>query len=381
MGTLIIFSSCICLYYFLFGAIDKNNRLYVSPINLDVIFLFFLSFNLLFLMTSNRTGYDAISYSRFFGLVKSFGTNYYGDITYQAFYLLISFITAFITNITYPEFQALILSFLAIFFIYPFLFKNSHSVVTVLSLYILSGVYASDGMQFKNFIAVVFVLFSSRYVLHEDPVFWKFYVMLLVAACFQFSVVVYAFFPLIHFKNIRRITPIFPIIGVLVYLISFIIGPVLTSNTLIILSKLPFMNKLLIYSTSFSGIRSLFPVILYLMILLMLSYFRKYQALLSRKSFFFLECMIQIWRIQGLIVPFLIIANAPYRLFRNLYLLVFIAATNIILELPNKSSKRFISVFILVGIALIIYYYPILLKQDIDIYLPVYESNSFFWEE
>lgn len=381
MVILIILCSCICIYYFLFGEIDKNNRLYVSPINLDLFFLFFLSLSLLFLMTSNRTGYDAISYSRFFGLVKSFGTNFYGDTTYQAFYLLINFITRFVTDITYPEFQALILSFLAIFIIYPFLFKNSHSIVAVLSLYVLSGVYASDGMQFKNFIAVALVLFASRYVICEEPVFWKFYILLLVAICFQFSVVVYVFFPLVHINYFRRITPIFPIIGVLVYLISFLTGPALTSNLLLLLSKLPFMKKLMIYSTSFSGIRSVFPVLIYILILMMLLYFRKFKLQLSRKSFYFLEFMIQIWRIQGLIVPFLIIANAPYRLFRNLYLLVFIAAINVILELPKKSYKRVISVLILIGIALIIFYYPILLKQDIDIYTPVYESNSYFWEE
>lgn len=82
---------------------------------------------------------------------------------------------------------------------------------------------------------------------------------------------------------------------------------------------------------------------------------------------------------MGIFLPLLVYANAMYRLFRNLYIVVFMAFANLVLSKQAESRNRWISTFLVFSVMILIYVYPIILGTDIDIYQPIIEGE-YFWK-
>lgn len=378
MIGIVIFSSIICLPYFFIGRFNQS----IGKVKfkfIDAFLTLLLAISVLILMTANRLGYDVLNYTRFFLHVKNTHINPF-DYTYEFLSRVVIFVSSLFTDITYPKFQALLLTILGSFLIFPILKKYSVSTAGVISLYILSGSYAIDGMQFKNFIAVSFLLFAIYVLLNGGRMSLPlYYIVLMIAILFHFSFTIYLFLPLIRTHYIKNSSTIFPIIGMMTYLFFFFMSPV-ASALLMILSRLPFLSKLAIYATQSASYRSLVAVGIYLMVLFLLEYCRRYQEFLTNKTKYLLTSILLVWRMLGLVVPFLYFANAPFRLYRNLFILIFIVIVNTILELPVMSRARLKIIFSSLAVIGIIYYYPILLGQYIDVYYPVIDSGMYFWE-
>ncbi|MBP2623961.1 EpsG family protein [Streptococcus oricebi] len=379
MIPLIIFSSLICLYYFLFARIH-NDRLLVYPINLGILNTLFLSASAVILMTANRIGYDAVSFTRFFYFSRDHHANLF-DYTYEILSNIIIAVTKFFPLMTYPVFHALVLVLTGLIFIRPLLKTYAVSLASVLSLYILSGVYASDGMQFKNFISVSILLYACYQLFKGGKSkLLAYYAWLLLAVLFHFSFAIYAFLPLILWKRLQKVSNLFPIIGSLLYL-SLMLGIDGFKALIVLFAQVPFLAKLSIYASQTAGIRSIVPVGIYCLLLLLLEYYRRSNHFLTEDKQSLLVSTIYIWRLLGILLPALYFANAPYRLFRNVYLIVFLVATNIVLASPIHTLTRIKNALFLLVVIFLIYMYPILLGQNIDIYSPVLDNGVFFWLE
>lgn len=381
MKLLIFLSSMVSIYYFFFAEVTNDGKLKVFPINFDKLIGTVLSIFLIILMTINRTGYDAISFIRFFNFVKIKHVNLW-DYTYELLTKLINITISYFPNLNYFEFHALILTITGILFVYPFLKINAKSYSAVLSLYILSGTFAYDGMQFKNFIAVTLLLIALTVLfLYNRVGIILFYLLILLSIRFHFSFAIYLLLPLVKIKNIKNKSNQFAVFGIFSYLIMFVIGPIVRSKLLLVMSTLPFMSKLAVYANQNNGLRSIIPVIIYILILITISYFHKNSEKFSTQSKILLDVTYHIWSYLGLVLPFLIFANAPYRMLRNMFILVFVSFVNGILELPRTSVKRMYGIGLVLTVALIIFCYPILIKQAIDVYQPIVENPVFFWQD
>ncbi len=344
---------------------------------------------LILLMTANRTGYDADAYSRFYNFVKASGYNPY-DYTYEMFFRVEETVLKFLPNLSYHEFHALILLASFMLLILPVLKKYSLSPVTVLSLYVLSGVFASDGMQSKNFIAACFLIAAMHFLVNIEE--YKrniiiYYLLIVVAMTFHFSFFIYLFLPITKFKRFRNIIRWFPICGVFLYFAFLLTG--IGSKILLVLSRFFILSKLESYSLARAGIRSIVPLFIYLAVLITLRFFSDRA---SSGSFYagvgteakrnsireYLVNVRYIWEFMGIFLPILVYANASYRLYRNLYIPVFIVLANCVECLGSKHGRT-IGYLMTITLALIMFLYPILLRQQIDIYLPILDGD-FFWQ-
>ena len=138
----------------------------------------------------------------------------------------------------------------------------------------------------------------------------------------------------------QRIKKGIPVLGGGVYVIFFIGGTALTDVILRALSYLPMMGKLNFYLTSYSGKRSLVLFLIYYIALYSLYRCRFGISLLDEKKAKLLNLTYDIWLLMGSMLPFLIYANAAYRLFRNLYIPIFIVISNYVVTIPRFSKKR-----------------------------------------
>ncbi len=390
MLALWILCSVLCLVAFF-----HNNRIVFkfgrNTISFNLIISAIMCFIIILLMTANRTGYDADAYTRFFNLVKSTKMNPY-DYTYDAFYRVELCILPFYPKLTYPEFHALLLLVTGLFCVYPVIKKYSVDPAVVLSLYVLSGTFAADGMQSKNFVAVCILVATFYFYSDYDKKKWHifaYYICLFLAMLFHFSFAIYVFLPVTKTNRFRKYGRIFPVIGGMLYFI-FLYGGGFTTAIVTYISRIQFLSKAENYGMGRAGIRSLVPFTIYFAILTALYYFtgeKRNQALFrtvesdeKRKNLASIAMDVRyIWELMGLFLPVLIYANATYRFYRNLYIPVFIVITNSVLSIKNKNRRK-IGIILLLGVAFAIFIYPILLRQHIDIYESILKGY-WFWQE
>lgn len=366
---LIIFIEMRCTITFCGKKIDLDNKL-----------KYLLIIGVIVLMSANRTGFDARSYQRFFADV-AFNENYnVSDYSYLALFYLINICLKFFPLFSYHVFHAFILLLGWVFLIMPAIKKYCCNTCALISLYTFVGVFAADGMQMKNFIAVNFLVASIVVLINEKKHYLlHFYILLTVAVLFHFSFIVYAFIPLIYIRKLEKNRFIFPIIGLIGYF-SILTGQFKGMGILIsrLSSMIPILSKASKYAYSITGRKSLIPVFIYLTILFILEY-SKANNLFPEDKLRYMNKTVTIWNFMGLLLPLLNVANAIYRFYRNIYILVFAFLINIILNKNINIRKRLFVTGITGILGFLIFYHICLINQDIDIYLPVLEGKM-FWE-
>ena len=379
----------VCAFLCLIGFIPRPKVAFAvgnKPITFKPLFGAGMFFLVVILMTANNKGYDADAYERFFNVVKATGVNPY-DYTYEALYKLEQLFLRFFRNLTYQYFHALVLFITGALCIYPFLKKYSYDSIAVFSLYVLSGVFASDGMQFKNFIAVCFLILALYFYCDSDnnrnSIFF-YYAFLTIAILFHFSFALYVFIPLTKMKWFERVRMFLPVWGGVLYIL-FLFGGNIISGIITFISKIRFLSKAAGYAISRAGIRSIVPVMIYYIILFTLYYCRKRIKYVQNNEFSVDEKtrnelavkIRSIWELMGIFLVILGFANATYRLFRNLYIPVFTVVINAVLTIENR-NRRIIGIMMTIMMAFIIFIYPILLGSYVDIYLQILEGE-WFW--
>lgn len=347
---------------------------------LDKLYTSILFIFLVLLMTANRTGYDAVSYKRFYDWAYIKGINI-GDYTYGLLYRIIEVFRNITTGITYYEFHAIVLVISMLLLILPVLNRYTKHISYVVLMYVASGVFASDGIQFKFFIAVSFLLAGINFLFQSDKkgiIF--FYLLTTIAVLFHFSMSIFYFLPLIKTTWYKRISRSLPVIGFILYALMFGFSKPFSAILALLAAYIPILAKLSVYISQSAGIRSIYPVFIYCIILLWLEYTNKETSYLSERTQSFRIDVLYVWRYVGLFLPTLYVANASYRIYRALLILIFILACEIIMELNlKKIGKEFIiNVIIVYFIVFVIFYYTIVLGFEYDVYMPILD-NLFFW--
>lgn len=325
----------------------------------------------LILLAANRTGYDSKAYQRFFSFITVFGQSL-NDYTYIFFGYLVYFVRNIFPTITYFEFQALIcgiLGYVAIKRLMPYIL----SLRIVLFLYLISGTIALDGLQFKNFIAVLFLLIAFPCLLQQNKKLKntvEYTLLIIIASMFHFSFIIYCFFVLfIWIDNVKmeNILKKMVVIGVVTFWVLFLFSNFLP-GILASISKISILRKLSNYAAQFSGKRAIVPMVIYLFQIGVMYFCKKKNYLYPQKIKKFVDI---VWLVNlelALLLPALLYANAAFRLFRNLYLVNFIVYSNFIVRLPRLSYKRIVVSIVVLILGLFIMVYPnILLNQKIDI--------------
>lgn len=371
-----IFFSCILLCFFSY--IVEYNGIY-HPGRIYKFFMSLLvSSGLLMLMTANRTGYDARNYQIFYNYIALHQKNPW-DYSYKFYAKLTMFLQLYLKNKTYFEFQAVILVFIGCFMV-PKIVRLSLSYRMVVFLYLISGVFASDGMQFKNFIAVCFLIMALEFLQKGQGAIGiiKYIIFVGISCLFHFSCVVYLVLPIVKSSFFKRIRVVFPVIGLIFYIVVLFGGQELLSVFLPVVAKIPGLSKLAGYARSFAGARSLVPVMLYFIGLILLYLCCYNRKVLSEKLSNYSNLITNIWILMGIFLPTLAFANAPYRFYRNLYIPIFIVISNYLVSLPKISQKKSISGLLAILYVLSIFLYPIALGQVKDIYIGLFDG-TLFW--
>lgn len=339
----------------------------------------FLLFVVIVGMCANRMQADARAYNGFFSYVKIYGLNPW-DYTYTLFSYITRIFVFVFPNLSVYEYRALICLTGWIIIIYGYS-KYSTSLNSVLLLYLMSFLFAHDGAQIKNFLALSMVLSAiSFYIGHSKCYLIKFYVIMGIAVLLHFSCFVYLFIPLVGTRWFKSNGKIFPVIGVAIYFIFYLIGVPITSFVLArITSIVPILSKAGVYSEYYSGKRSLVFVVIYFLSYFLLLQCRQSIYLLSEEKKSFFNQTFDIWNYMGAILPFLIYANAAYRLFRNLIILVFVCVTNSLLCYSRFSHRRLNFTLIALALVFSIILQPILFNSSVDVFFPIFSGN-FFWK-
>lgn len=371
-----IFFSCIfaCFFSYIaeYNGIYRPGKIYKFAITLLV------SSGLLILLTANRTGYDARNYQMFYKYIALHKKNPW-DYSYKFYSKLTMFFQLYLKNRTYFEFQAIILVIIGCFMV-PRINRLSLSYSMVVFLYLISGVFASDGMQFKNFIAVCFLIMALEFLQRGQGAIGivKYIILIGIACLFHFSCVIYFVLPVVKNSFFQRIRVVFPVIGLIFYIVFLFGGQELLSVFLPIISKVPGLSKLAGYANSFAGARSLVPVMLYFIGLILLYLCRYNRKILPKKLSDYNNLITNIWILMGIFLPTLAFANAPYRFYRNLYIPIFIVISNYLVSLRGISQKKSISSLFVLVYVLSIFLYPIALGQARDIYAGIFDG-TLFW--
>lgn len=245
-------------------------------------FLFILGLTIL--MSANRTGYDALAFTRFYAYIQMYGKNPF-DYTYEVLSKIIIEVLKIFPALTYPEFHAACVFFSLTILSATLLNSYAYNIPLVLSLYGLSGIMAQDGMQIKNFLAVFFLLLAIWKLLGEKNKknILGFWIFLLIAIMFHFSFVIYVSLIITRWKKIKGFSYYFPLVGTILYFIFLIGGSSLISGILFTVGKIPFLSKVSTYGTSYAGIRSVIPLFIYLMMLFTFEFLIQKNLYLKKK--------------------------------------------------------------------------------------------------
>lgn len=381
MLSIWILCGMVCfLYFFSKRRIGLYSNGKKFDLKLEAVLEIALFFGLICLMTANRSGYDAISFNRFFSYVKLYGKNPF-DYTYGFFLILVKFILNLFPEMTYQMFEAAVIAVIGFFLIRPVFRKYQANAACVMSLYALSGMVAVDGMQFKNFLAVSFLVGAIGHLFQEGKRnVIRFYILVTISVLFHFSFAIYYFLPLIKLNGVKKISGALPVAGGIGYLFLLLDNERYTAGILSFISRIGILSKVEDYDGARAGIQSMVPVLIYFMIFLILEYFKHGRTDdLRGMTKKLLENAIYLWRLIGVLLPFLCYANASYRLFRNFYIILFMVMAKVVLEEEKSRAKRYVNGFLVIALAFVIFMYVYLLHQQIDIYIPVVEGD-FFWE-
>ena len=337
---------------------------------------------LLFLLSANRTGFDSRAYQRFFNSVYSWNTPIY-DYTYFIFGKIIYVSKLLYADITYFEFQLIVCLLLGIIIkkkLNPYIF--SFRIFSF--FYLLSGTIAMDGMQFKNFIAVLFFLIATSYLVKENNNIKNsilYIIFVSISALFHFAFIIYLVlivFKWWKYERVEKIGKVLVILGSFLFCCLYVF-PVLLPKIVTTLSIIPILKKLSKYSLSFTGKSAFIPFFLYFIQLLFLKICVQKKADMPEKLDRFNRMVWIINLLMGIFLPGLLYANAAFRLFRNIYILNFIVYSNRIVRLARLSNERMIYSIIGIAICLIILIYPnILLNQSVDI-MDAMLNGKYFW--
>ena len=381
MVTLVVLGIVLSFLCFIFQKSEpyrrENKRIKIRNIAVFILGLFLLSIVLVG-MSANRGVGDVRSFIAFYNHVRNYSENPW-DYTYELFAWITGAFLKVFPNTTFFEFRAaLILAvWIGIYFFYK---KYTYRFESLFFLYLLSGTFIHDGAQIKNFDAVAFLIYGLNFLIHTEKKYLGLYYMFAITAVFfHFSFFIYLFLPIVKLRWFQRIKKGIPILGGGVYVIFFIGGTALTDVILRALSYLPMMGKLNFYLTSYSGKRSLVLFLIYYIALYSLYRCRFGISLLDEKKAKLLNLTYDIWLLMGSMLPFLIYANAAYRLFRNLYIPIFIVISNYVVTIPRFSKKRVCVSGMILCFIFSIFIQPILFGQWIDTYQPLIDGD-FFWK-
>ena len=337
----------------------------------------FLLLIILIGMSASRGG-DVRSFIAFYNYIAEYSKNPW-DYTYELFSKIALVFLKLWTNSTYFEFRAvlILLIWVGVFFFYK---EYIYSFKILFFLYLFSGTFMHDGAQIKNYVAVAFLLYGLTFLFNDKlKSLILYYIFVTVAVLFHFSFLVYLLIPLVKTHWFKCVKKGIPILGGGIYAIFFWGGTGLTGTVLRALSYLPMMDKLNTYLTSYSGKRSLVLVFIYYTGLYAIYRCRFGRFLLDEKKAKLLNLIYDSWLLMGIMLPFLIYANAAYRLFRNLYIPSFMVMSNYIVSIPRLSKKRLCVSGIILCFVLLLCIQPILFGQWFDTYQLLIDGY-FFWK-
>lgn len=359
--------------------LNTEQSVYSKKRNLIINIVF--GFILVVLISANREGYDSISYQRFFNYTSTSVMSL--DYTYVTFGKLIIWIKQIFPLITYFEFQALVSIVLGIVVKYRL---NAYmlSFRIFCFFYLLSGTIAMDGLQFKNFVAVLFLMIAIPFLTRDgnnvrNTILYVLFII--IATLFHFSFAIYIFLVMIRwwdYERVEKYAHIFVIIGFAAFSILYIVPSVLP-RLLNIVAMLPYMSKLGQYVAGYSGKRALVSFFLYFLQLAFMRICVKNSNKLTPDLEKFTRIIWTANLIMGIFLPGLLYANAGYRLFRNVYIVNFIVFSNHIVIMRRLSNNRIVTSIAIMVICLSILIYPnFLLRQNADV-MGAMLNGKFFW--
>ena len=314
--------------------LNTEQSVYSKKRNLIINIVF--GFILVVLISANREGYDSISYQRFFNYTSTSVMSL--DYTYVTFGKLIIWIKQIFPLITYFEFQALVSIVLGIVVKYRL---NAYmlSFRIFCFFYLLSGTIAMDGLQFKNFVAVLFLMIAIPFLTRDgnnvrNTILYVLFII--IATLFHFSFAIYIFLVMIRWWDYERVA-------------------------------------------GYSGKRALVSFFLYFLQLAFMRICVKNSNKLTPDLEKFTRIIWTANLIMGIFLPGLLYANAGYRLFRNVYIVNFIVFSNHIVIMRRLSNNRIVTSIAIMVICLSILIYPnFLLRQNADV-MGAMLNGKFFW--
>lgn len=337
------------------------------------------------LMCANNSWGDAGAYNSYFNYVAINGQNPW-DASYEFFTWCVLILERLTGTVNYGYIRALIfaLCWIAIIITYR---KYISNLYLVFFLYIISFMFAHDGVQIKNFWALTLVLIACSFLIEQKRHYLlKYYAVWFVAVLMHFSCAVYVLLPFINTKWYRKYKQLIPIVGGVMYIVIGFFGTRWLSNFLgIFADSVPMIYKLNKYLVLIPHIRCIVFVAEYIVIYIAM------ELMHSRKSFAlndsqynqchkFNQAAIDIWRLMAVFMPLLWYANAVFRIYRNLMILVFIFTANNITEYRRFSIRRIensIWAFVIVFVV-VFQLYALGGGHTSDFFTPIF-GGEFFW--
>ena len=146
----------------------------------------FLIFTIIVGMSGNRGAGDVGAFIAFFNHIKNYVDNPW-DYTYELFARVTALFLKIWPSVTFFKFRATL--FLVIWLgVVLFYREYTYSFNSVLFLYLLSGIYMSEGEQLKNFVAVSFLIYGLTFMTKKG--FGNliiYYIFTVIAILFHFS--------------------------------------------------------------------------------------------------------------------------------------------------------------------------------------------------
>lgn len=329
-------------------------------------------------MCANDTVGDARAYNTYFRYLEAYGENPW-DSTYNLFTQLVLILMKVTKLFSYGKIRALIL--LICWLTIVVLYRNYCANLSLtLFLYMVTFTFAHDGVQIKNFVAVTLLLSSCYFLVEKkENHILKFFLLMIPTIFMHFSCFVYLSLPLIEWKGYEKNKKKIPFFGLLIYVFMFAFGTKILTPIIYLLSGyFPILSKAQKYMNTFSGKRSLVYLAIYLLIYYILLQFNKIDNY-NNERYKNLSCFIfDVWNLMGAFIPLLLIANAVFRLYRNLLIIIFIVLSNGILSNKRFAKKRMYYSILVVLLTAALLLQPVVLGQAVDVFAPVFEGQ-FFW--
>lgn len=381
MSVIILAALFLSFFYFLFAE-KRESKMWIGRLKIYNINRILTGSVILFVivigMSANRGIGDVAAFRSFYNYVKIYSGNPW-DYTYELFAKVTDIFLTVAPEATFFEYHAILVFIIWIGIIF-FYRKYIYCYNIVFFFYLLSGVFAHDGGQIKNFISVAFLICGLIFLLEDDiKNIILYYVFIVTATLFHFSFVIYIFLPIIKTRWFNVNKNNLPIIGGAIYVVLLLNGTVLTASLLRFLSYFPMMAKLNSYSSTYAGVRSLVPVAIYYIMLYVFYCLKFNLSELDAKKAKLFYVVYSIWILMGIFLPFLIYANAVYRFYRNLYIPISAIMSNVIVSIPRFAKRRiYLSCTVLIFV-FAVFMYTIVMGQWKDAFLPIIQGD-FFWK-